>query len=97
MSTGPNPNPRGKQPETPKNRNELLPGMSQLYKDFAPYFTLGFQLAAAVLMFFFAGWWIDSTYETAPTFQLLGILIGFVGGLVKFFRTVSDLNKRKQP
>ena len=51
MSTGSNPNPRGKQPETPKTRNELLPGMSQLYRDFAPYFTLGFQLAAAVLLF----------------------------------------------
>jgi|SRR3989304_1849797 F0F1-type ATP synthase assembly protein I len=97
MSTGSDPNQHGEEPKSPKKGSELLPGMGQLYRDFAPYFTMGFQLAAAVLLFFFAGWWIDSRYETAPTFQLLGILIGFAGGLVKFLRTVSDLNKQKQP
>lgn len=97
MSTAPQQQDPENKPGPPDKKQELLPGINLLYRDFAPYLSLGFQLAAAVLMFFFAGWWIDSTYDTAPVFQLLGILVGFAGGLVKFLRTVSGLNKQKQP
>jgi F0F1-type ATP synthase assembly protein I len=97
MSSGLNPNePSSSEKKEEKKKTELFPGINQLYRDFGPYLTLGFQLAAAVLLFFFIGWWLDSTYETSPTFQLLGVLIGSVGGMVKFFRTVSNLNKTKK-
>lgn len=79
-----------------KPKKELLPGLNQLYRDFAPYLTLGMQLAAAVLMFFFMGWWVDGKLSTTPVFQLVGILLGFIGGMVKFLRTVSGLNKQKK-
>jgi len=82
-------------PNGSQKRKELFPGMNQLYRDFAPYLTLGFQLAASVLLFFFIGWWLDSRYETSPTFKLIGLFIGSVGGMVKFFKTVSDLNKSR--
>lgn len=98
MSSAPNPNesPSPQKGDEEKKKTELLPGFNQLYRDFGPYLSLGFQLAAAVLLFFFVGWWIDVNYETSPTFQLLGVLIGSVGGMVKFFRTVSNLNKSKK-
>ncbi len=82
--------------QQPKPKKELLPGLNQLYRDFAPYLTLGMQLAAAVLMFFFIGWWVDGELSTAPVFQLVGILLGFIGGMVKFLRTVSDFNKQNK-
>jgi F0F1-type ATP synthase assembly protein I len=72
----------------------LFPGLGQVYRDVAPYLTLGFQLAAAVIVFFLVGWWLDSRYGTSPTFQLVGLAIGSVGGMIKFLRTISTLTKQ---
>lgn len=81
------------EPEEPgKNQG----GFWQTYRDFAPYLALGFQLAAAVVLFFFIGYWIDNRYGTGPTFKLIGLLVGTVGGFIKFFKTVSDLGKNKK-
>jgi F0F1-type ATP synthase assembly protein I len=80
--------------DEPGKRKELFPGLGQVYRDVAPYLTLGFQLAAAVIVFFLAGWWLDGRYGTSPTFQLVGVAVGAVGGMIKFFRTISTLGKQ---
>ena len=64
-------------------------------REFAPFLGLGIQLAMAVLVFFFAGWWFDSAYDTTPWGRLIGVLVGTTGGMIKFFRTV--MGPRFQP
>lgn len=80
--------------DEPEKRKELFPGLGQAYREVAPYLTLGFQLAAAVIVFFLIGWWFDSRYGTSPMFQLVGTVIGAVGGMIKFFRSISILVKQ---
>jgi len=65
-----------------------------VYREYGPYLTLGLQLAAAVVIFLVAGVWADAKAGTSPLFTLLGLLLGSVGGFVKFFRTISQLEKK---
>jgi len=53
------------------------------------------QLAMAVLLFFFIGWWIDGAYGTDPFGMLIGIAVGITGGMIKFIRTVTSPGFRK--
>ncbi|HEX9829276.1 MAG TPA: AtpZ/AtpI family protein [Bacteroidota bacterium] len=70
--------------------------VNTLYKEFAPFLTLGVQLAVAVIVFYVIGSWVDGQYGTSPAFTLVGIMLGTVGGLIKFFKTVNDLNKKEE-
>jgi F0F1-type ATP synthase assembly protein I len=58
-------------------------------RDFAPFVGLGLQLAAAVLVFFFIGWWLDGEFGIAPWGRLAGVVVGATGGMIKFIRTVT--------
>jgi len=61
------------------------------YQNYASYLTLGFQLAAAVVVFYFIGSWIDKHYGIAPIGMLIGTTIGMVGGFIKFFKSVASM------
>lgn len=61
----------------------------------APYLGLGMQLALAVLLFFFIGWWVDGACDTGPYGMLIGIAVGITGGMFKFIRTVTSPEFRK--
>jgi F0F1-type ATP synthase assembly protein I len=69
---------------------------TQIYRDFAPYLTMGFQLAAAVLVFFFLGAWLDGKYGTDPWGKIAGIILGTSGGFIKFFATVNQWSKKEE-
>jgi len=60
-------------------------------REVSPYLTLGFQLAAIVLIFFFAGDWVDRRFGIDPIGKLAGVLVGMAGGFVKFFKSVATL------
>ena len=64
--------------------------------DTGPYLGLGIQLAAGILIFFFIGKWADGKFDTFPWLMLTGVMIGVVGGLIKFYLTVVDLDKKEQ-
>lgn len=81
-------------PKDPRRGDETFPGLGQAYRDVAPYLTLGIQLAAAVVFFFLIGWWLDTRLETSPTFELIGLFLGFVGGMIKFFRSAAEMSKK---
>jgi F0F1-type ATP synthase assembly protein I len=69
------------------------------FQESAPYLTLGFQLAAVVLLFFFIGYWIDNKFGISPAGKLAGIVLGCIGGFFRFFRSASSLaanDKKKQ-
>lgn len=62
----------------------------------APYLTLGAQLAATVVAFFFVGKYADEYFETKPWLMISLIMVGVIGGMIKFFRTVIELGKKEE-
>lgn len=77
-----------------KTRGGVVRGVGQIARETGPYLTLGIQLAAAVILFFLIGWWLDTRYETKPLFMLIGVGIGFAGGMIKFLKSVAELGKK---
>ncbi len=73
--------------ENKKKKNDI----QSTYREYGQYLTLGFQLAAAVVVFFFLGDWIDRRYGIAPIGKLVGTSIGMVGGFIKFFKSVASM------
>lgn len=63
-------------------------------RDFGPYFTLGFQLAAPAVVFALLGSWADSAWDTTPYLTLLGVLVGASGGMIKFIRTAMQTSDK---
>ncbi|MBI4417486.1 MAG: AtpZ/AtpI family protein [Ignavibacteriales bacterium] len=57
--------------------------------------TLGFQLAAAVVVFFLLGAWLDARWDTSPWLKLAGLLLGSIGGFVKFFTTIARFERKE--
>ncbi|MBI4429140.1 MAG: AtpZ/AtpI family protein [Ignavibacteriales bacterium] len=74
-----------------------MPLRTQFYREVAPYFGLGIQLAIAVVAFYLFGNWLDERYGTTPWLGLAGLFLGTLGGFIKFFKTVSDLSKKNSP
>jgi len=62
---------------------------------FLKYSGLGFQLAAVILIFLFAGIWLDGKFGTKFIFTLVFTVLGFFGGFYNFYLTVKDLNTKK--
>ena len=60
-----------------------------------PLFGSGIQLAAAVVLFFFVGRWVDGALGTAPWFMLIGALAGAGGGLYTFIKTAINVGNRE--
>lgn len=79
-----------------RSENESSDKMGKTMKDVGPYLGLGTQLAATIVIMFFAGKWLD---EQLGIFPLLTILLSFLGGfagIYNFIRTVLLLNERKK-
>jgi F0F1-type ATP synthase assembly protein I len=62
-----------------------------IYREVSPYLTLGFQLAAVIVIFFFLGEWVDRRFGIDPVGKLAGALIGMIGGFIRFFKSVASL------
>lgn len=52
------------------------------------YLDLGLQLAIAVGLGFFLGYWLDSKIGTTPLFIIIGVLLGATAGFLTIYRTV---------
>lgn len=66
---------------------------NSVLREASPYLGLGIQLAAGVIVFYYLGSWADGKLQTSPWLMLTGVLIGVVGGFIKFFRTANELGK----
>ena len=69
---------------------------AEAMKDASPYLTLGIQLAITVVIFFFLGKYADDYFGTKPWLMITAVLLGAVGGLIKFFKTVIELGKKEE-
>jgi F0F1-type ATP synthase assembly protein I len=67
---------------------------SNVTKDFGPFLSMGFQLAAGVTVFFFIGYWLDGKFGTSPWCAVGGGALGAAGGLTKFVRDALSLGKK---
>lgn len=81
-----------------ERRDEKLSGNgsdSSTLRSFAPFLTLGIQLALAIVVMFFVGKWLDSRLNTSPWLMFVGLVVGGVGGMIKFIKSVMDLAKQQ--
>ena len=73
-------------------RAESPPPRAPLY---GPYLTIGLQLAATVVAFFFLGRWLDGKFGTDPWLMLAGLALGVTGGLTAFLKSALALGKEE--
>jgi F0F1-type ATP synthase assembly protein I len=71
-----------------------LPDERMALSRVAPLLTSGMQLALAVVVFFFMGYWLDGEFGTTPWCSIGGGLLGVAGGLTKFLRDAMALGKK---
>jgi F0F1-type ATP synthase assembly protein I len=50
---------------------------------------MGFQFAAAILVFVFAGVWLDRRFHSAPWFLLISVFVGAGAGFFSMYRKVT--------
>ncbi len=77
--------------EDGRDRNDI----GNVFRTLGPLLGSGVQLAASVIIMFFAGRWCDNQFGTAPWLMLAGIIFGVGAGLTSFIRTVNDIGKGK--
>lgn len=65
-----------------------------MVRELGPFLTLGLQLAIAVIVFFFIGYWADEKLGTWPWCTVVGAFIGAVGGIIRFFREAIALGRQ---
>jgi len=56
---------------------------------------MGMQLAISVVVFFFLGRWLDSTFETSPWLTIVGVVVGVTGGFVSFIKKAIDIGREE--
>jgi F0F1-type ATP synthase assembly protein I len=57
---------------------------------------LGWQLAITIGLMALLGWWLDKVFNTSPTLIIIFSLFGVLAGMVSFFRTVLNINKKNK-
>lgn len=52
--------------------------------------SVGFELAIAILLGFFAGRWVDEKFGTWPAFALVGLSFGMFAGFRGLYRAAKE-------
>ncbi len=60
----------------------------------AEFAGVGVQFAATILVFVFAGTWLDRRLHSSPWFLLLCVFIGAGGGFYSMYRKVTAAQRR---
>ena len=79
---------------TESSKGKKSEGLGDALRIVAPFLGMGMQLAAAVIVFYFLGSWLDDRYLTSPYGKLIGGVLGFAGGFIKFVKTANELAKQ---
>ena len=74
-------------PNTNSQRNDAGGG-------YARFLTLGFTLLAIIGGLTVVGFFVDRWLGTLPLFLLVGLVVGFVAGLVYVYRALKSLEGR---
>ncbi len=69
---------------------------AKIIKEISPYLSLGLNFALTVTLFALLGMWIDDMNSTGNLWTLILSLFGVAAGFYKFFKTISDLDKKNK-
>ena len=58
------------------------------------YAGIGLQFAAGIILFLFAGKWIDSRFGTAPIGVILGVFVGAGASFYNVYRQLAAAQKK---
>jgi len=83
-----------KNPEPTKD-NSGFSSYGKAVRAAGPLFGSGIQMAAAVVIMFFVGRWLDDVFNCKPWLMIVGIFFGFGAGLYNFIKIVSNVDKDK--
>jgi F0F1-type ATP synthase assembly protein I len=64
------------------------PGLSEQGSEYARYAGLGLQFGVTVALLALGGWALDRWAGSSPLFLLVGVALGFAGGLISLIRQV---------
>lgn len=65
------------------------------FRESGQFLGSGIQMAAAVVIMYFVGIWIDGKFESAPWGMIVCVFFGATAGLVHFIREVNELSKKE--
>jgi F0F1-type ATP synthase assembly protein I len=60
------------------------------------YAGVGIQFAIAVVLFAFAGIWLDRRFGSSPLFVLLGVFLGAAGAFYSMYRKLMAAQERSE-
>ncbi|MCS7208692.1 MAG: AtpZ/AtpI family protein, partial [Fimbriimonadales bacterium] len=58
-------------------------------------FSVGFALAAPIILGALVGYWLDGQFGTAPTWTMILTLLGMAAGLMQLIRIANKLNREE--
>lgn len=64
-------------------------------REMAPFINLGMELCASMAGAGILGWFIDKTFGTEPTWLVVLLILGIIGGMTRFIRTALTLSSKK--
>mgnify|MGYP000915960666 CR=1 FL=1 len=76
-----------------KNRSSEEEGISNAYREIAPYLSLGLQLAVTVTIMIFIGIWLDGKFNTKPILTVVFAFLGVITGMYNFIKSVTKSGK----
>ena len=62
--------------------------------DYGRYAGLGFSFAITIIAFSAIGWWVDGKLGTTPLLLIVGVFVGFGGGLMSIIKRVPPARRR---
>jgi F0F1-type ATP synthase assembly protein I len=63
-----------------------------VFSKYAPYLSLGLEIAVGVTLPILIGYWLDEYFETSPWILLTGCVVGMINVFVVIFRLNKKLN-----
>ena len=82
-------------PESPGPAGRYTDPRDRADPSVGQYAGLGLQFAAAIIVFLYAGQWLDRRLGTDPVFLLLGVFVGAGGAFYSMYRKLPATQRRE--
>ncbi len=81
--------------ERPKLPGGPSPAFQRSTKAMSLAFSIGFALAGPIILGALVGYWLDTRFNTSPTWTIGLLLVGVVAGFVQLIRIANRLNQEE--